>query len=59
MGKKTMKGAALAALFGTVLQFGGCFGDSWWGRWLSDAVLYATYEFVLDNNAVVDLFTDN
>jgi len=61
MGKKTLKSAALAALLGTVLSGGGCFGfgDTWWGRVLQDTALYVAQEFVLDNNGVVDLFTDN
>ena len=28
MGKKTMKGAVLVALLGTLLQFGGCLGGN-------------------------------
>jgi hypothetical protein len=59
MGKKTLKAAALAALLGTVLSSGGCWGQGWWGRLLGDSVLYVAEEFLLDNNGVVDLFTDN
>ncbi|MGB2985238.1 MAG: hypothetical protein WBE26_05090 [Phycisphaerae bacterium] len=58
MRKKTLKGAALAAMAGTMLQFGGCLGDSWWGRILWDGVIYAGYEYVLDNDGVFDLFED-
>ena len=59
MGKKTMKGAAIAALLGSVLQFGGCFGNSWWGRILGDAALSAAYEFIWDNDGILDLFEDD
>ena len=59
MGKKTMKGAAIAALLGSVLQFGGCFGSSWWGRLLEDAALSAAYEFIWDNDGILDLFEDD
>jgi hypothetical protein len=61
MGKKAMKGAAIAALLGSVFGWWGCGGSGggWWGRILGDTVLYLGQEFVLDNNGVVDLFTDN
>lgn len=54
------KGAAVAALAGTMLYGGGCLGggDSWWGRILWDTAIYAGQEFVLDNDAVFDLFED-
>jgi hypothetical protein len=55
MGKKTMKGAALAAVLGTVLQFGGCFNLQ---TLFASAATYATLEFVLDNDGVFDLFAD-
>ena len=57
MGKKTVKAAAAIALFGTVLQFGGCIG-SWFNMiWknLPGAVLT---EFITDNDSVFDLFPD-
>lgn len=57
MGKKTVKAAAAIALFGTVLQFGGCIG-ALWKNFASNAVSYAVTEFVLDNDAVFDLFAD-
>jgi len=59
MGKKLMKGAAITALGGTVLGWGGCLGDSWWGYVVRDAALSAVYEFVWDNDAVFDLFQDD
>ena len=59
MRKKTLKGAALAATAGCMLQFGGCLSlDSWYGKILWDGVMYAGYEYVLDNDAVFDLFED-
>jgi hypothetical protein len=53
MGKKTLKGAALAAVLGTVLQFGGCIS---WQTLMASAATYAGLEFVLDNDGVFDLF---
>ncbi len=53
MSRKTIKGAMLIALFGTVCQFGSCLTKG-----LLSAVNYAGLEFVLDNNQVIDLFTD-
>ena len=55
MGKKTMKAAAMAAILGTVLQFGGCFGNIW-KNLLTSAVSYGILEFVVDNDGVFDLF---
>ena len=57
MGKKTMKAAAVVALLGTVLQFGGCIGAiaSTFVRGLPG---YLVTEFVLDNDGVFDLFAD-
>ncbi len=59
MRKKTLKCAALAALAGTVLGFGGCLGgDSWWGRIVWDGVLDTAWDYVLDNDAIYDLVED-
>jgi hypothetical protein len=55
MGKKTMKAAAMAAILGTVLQFGGCFGRIWQDL-LTTGVSYAILEYVTDNDGVFDLF---
>jgi hypothetical protein len=53
MRKSTLKGAALAALAGTVLQFGGCLNLN---RILQYGAWYAALEFVTDNDGVFDLF---
>jgi hypothetical protein len=58
MGKKTMKAAAVVALLGTVLQFGGCI-NSIVGKIFGQALGYVGLEFLTDNNGVFDLFTDN
>lgn len=59
MRKKTLKGAALAALAGMVLGFGGCLSmDSMWGRVVWDGVLDTAWDYVLDNDAVYDLVED-
>lgn len=55
------KGAAVAALAGTMLLGGGCLGfggGNWWGNLLWDTATYAGLEFVLDNDTVFDLFED-
>jgi hypothetical protein len=57
MRKRTLKGAALAALLGSLLGFGGCL-DTWWGRIVVDTALYAGQEYLFDNDAVFDLFED-
>jgi len=51
------KGAALAALSGSLFGFGGCL-DLNWQQLLWDTALYAGQEFVLDNDGVFDLFED-
>ena len=60
MRKKTLKGAALAALAGAFLAGGGClgFGDTWWGRMAWDGLLDIGWDYVLDNDAVYDLTED-
>jgi hypothetical protein len=59
MHKRTLKGAALTAAAGCLLQFGGCLSlDSWWGKVLWDGALYIGWEYVLDNDAVFDLWED-
>jgi len=59
MRKKTLKGAALAALAGTFLGSGGCLGwDSMWGKVLWDGALDVAWDYVLDNDAVYDLVED-
>ena len=52
-----MKVAALAALVGTVFQFGGCLGGNW-QRILWTAAISQGAEWVLDNDGVFDLFDD-
>ena len=61
MQKKSLKVAVVAALAGTVCQFGGClgFGDGIWGRLVWDAAIYTGFEFVTDNDGVFDLFQDD
>jgi hypothetical protein len=55
MSKKFRKGVLIALLGGTMLQFGGCFNL----RWLLQSVVpAAAVEFVIDNDAVFDLFED-
>jgi hypothetical protein len=60
MRSKRMKPVALVVLCGMV--FGGCCGclglDSWWGRIIWDGALDQGWDWVLDNDAVYDLFED-
>jgi len=53
MSKSTLRGMALIALLGTVCQFGSCLTKG-----LTNAITLSGLEFVLDNDAVFDLFTD-
>ena len=58
MTRKTLKATALAVVLGTVFGFGGCLGQGT-VRWvLMSTASYTGLEFLLDNNAVVDLFSD-
>lgn len=60
MGKKTLKGAALAALLGVVFQCGGCnFGGFKYLAYLLPStcgmVSALWYDLLLDNDAIYDL----
>lgn len=57
MKNSKVKALALATLTGGTL-FGGCLGGWSWQRLFWETALYAGSEFVLDNDAVVDLFDD-
>lgn len=59
MNKRTLKGAAIVVVLGTVFQFGGCLGGKWWRQSLWDAVGYAGTELVLDNDMLFDIFEDD
>lgn len=61
MGKRLMKVGAILAAGSVMLGWGGCLGggNSWWGRIASDVALNVATEFVLDNDAVFDLFQDD
>jgi hypothetical protein len=48
---------ALWVGLGAIWQFGACLGVGF-RRVVQDGVTYAGLEFLLDNNAVLDLFTD-
>lgn len=54
---KLWKAFRYVALGGVVLQFGGC--SWWWQNLLPSSVGTLAWEFLLDNNGVFDLFTDN
>lgn len=55
MRKTTLKGAALAALTGSVLQFGGCLDL---GQALQTGLWFTALEFATDNDGFFDLFED-
>ena len=55
MQKKSLKVAAMAAIAGTVCQFG-CLGDGLVGWLLREAAIDSALDFVLDNDTVFDLF---
>jgi len=58
MSRKLLKSASLTLVLGSVFQFSSCLGGDWWKLGLVTTATYSTLEFVLDNNAVIDLFTD-
>lgn len=55
MNKRSLKLAAMAALVGSVCQFG-CLGSGFLSQLLRTAAVSTAIEFVLDNDAVFDLF---
>jgi hypothetical protein len=59
MRKRMIKAAACTVLLGSVLQFGGCFADSVWGRLLDNAALSAGYDYLWDRDGVLNLFTND
>jgi len=59
MAKKWMRVLALGCSAGVLLQFGGCLGGALNPRTLlTTGLVYTGLEFVLDNDAVFDLFPD-
>lgn len=56
--KKKMKTAAVAGLAGTILATGGCLGNINWTQLLINSAITQAWEFVLDNDAVYDLWED-
>ena len=44
---------------GGAAQFCGCLGSGAWKHVATDAALDTAYEFLLDNDAVLDLFPDD
>ena len=52
------KGAAVAALAGSMLFGGGCLNAGWWWNAIEIAAVASATEFVLDNDTVFDLFED-
>ena len=61
MTKRMLKGTMLVAACGTMFHSAGCLGGSWGWLWniASAAIPYVGYEFILDNDAVFDLFQDD
>jgi len=53
MKSKVLKGAMLIAVLGTVCQFSSCLT-----RGLALAVNHVGFEFLVDNDQIVDLFSD-
>jgi hypothetical protein len=59
MGSRLRRIAVGLAIGGVVLQFGGCLSGRTVRRVLTDAAFSAAYEFLWDNDAVLDLFQDD
>ncbi len=58
MNKSALKAMALSTILGTILAFGGCLGFGSWKNAVWTAAGYTALEYVLDSNAVFDLFDD-
>lgn len=59
MAKAVVKKLSALLVFCSLLQFGGCLNSGVARDFLMDGVTQVGLEFLLDNNAVFDLFTDN
>jgi hypothetical protein len=55
---KTMKMTAIALCLGTMLGLGSCIGSALQALWTSLPITLLT-EFVLDNDAILDIFGDS
>ena len=58
MRKLVKKGFVLLSL-SVVFQFFGCLGSGVTRDFLLDGVKHVGFEFLLDNNAILDLFVDS
>ena len=60
MKTRKVKAIALATMAGGTMLGSGCLwgNDTWWGKLIWDGVIYAGYEYVLDNDGVWDLWED-
>ena len=56
MTRKSFKTLALVLSAGTLLQFGGCFGNGLFGGFLRGVPGAVVTEFLIDNTGVFDLF---
>lgn len=58
--KRIVRATLFAAMIGTSFQFFGCLsaGDSFWTRAFWTTVGFTSFEFVTDNDAVLDIFED-
>lgn len=56
MDKKALKGTALAAIGGSIMFFGGCLDSGMVQKFLYVSAVDQIWEFVLDNDAVFDLW---
>ncbi|NOX58093.1 MAG: hypothetical protein GXP29_04450 [Planctomycetes bacterium] len=56
--KKVTRSAAVALLLGTATFFNGCLSADFFKRTLEATVTQTALEFLLDNDAVIDLFED-
>lgn len=61
--RKLIKAAVIVCAGGMMFHSGGCLNLSGLGKWIGplayDAVEYAAFEFLADNDAVFDLFQDD
>ncbi len=56
MKKRTVRAAKFTAILGSAVAFNGCLGADFFKRTLEATVTHSTIEFLIDNDAVFDLF---
>ena len=59
MRSKSLRGAVISAIVGSMFLATGCLGGKWFDRIVTDALLSGAYELIWDNDAILDFFGDD